>query len=222
GICPHTFYLDLTIGGDDCNNDGDCENFSTFYVNHGPGIHGTDLYRVNYVGNEAQLELLTNVNFQAHIAYSAMDDVVYLVNANGSFIRAYDVVNNVSLGDLPLAAGLNNLFAVVYNDTDGLLYLGSDNANQIHTVDPNGDGSHTFFANGAVQGGDLAFQGGKLYLGSRAGHNLYEIVEGGSPILVGSIPAEINGMAVANNASGVVMTNTGSSVMTEVDVNSAG
>src|SRR5690606_3221566 len=63
---------------------------------------------------------------------------------------------------------------------------------------------------------------GKLYLGSRAGHNLYEIVEGGSPILVGSIPAEINGMAVANNASGVVMTNTGSSVMTEVDVNSAG
>ncbi|NEN25631.1 T9SS type A sorting domain-containing protein, partial [Cryomorpha ignava] len=222
GVCPHTFYLDLTIGGDDCNNDGDCENFSTFYVNHGPGVSGSNLYRVNFVGNEAQLEFLTNVQFEAHIAYSASDDVVYLANANGSFVRAYSVSTNVSLGDLPLDSGLNGLYAVVYNDADGLLYLGSDNANKIYTVDPNGDGSHTFFANGAVQGGDLAFQNGKLFLGTRDGNKLYEIVEAGSPILVGSIPANINGLAAANNSSGAVMTNSGSSVMTEVDVTSTG
>ncbi len=196
-------------------NEGDCENFGTFYSHfgNGTGVSGADIYSVLYSDNEAILTFLTNVPFGAHIAYNAEDDILYLVNPNGAFVRAYDPTSGTFLGDLPIVGSINSLFAVVYNPEDGLLYVGDDNDNEIYTIDL-GTGQATFLADAPVAGGDLAIQDGKLYLANRSQGKLYEIV-GGAAVLVGNIPAA-NGMAQANNATGLVIANPGTSSFIEV------
>ncbi len=197
-------------------NEGDCENFDTFYSHYGSGtgVSGADIYQVMYSGNEAVLTFLTNVPFGAHIAYNAEDDILYLVNPNGSFVRAYDPTLGVFIGDLPIIGGINSLYAVVYNPFDGLLYVGDDNDNEIYTIDL-GTGQATYFADAPVSGGDLAIQDGKLYLANRNQGKLYEIV-GGAAVFAADIPAA-NGMAQANNSTGLVLAHPGTASFIEVD-----
>ncbi len=197
-------------------NEGDCENFDTFYSHYGSGtgVSGADIYHVMYSGNEAVLTFLTNVPFGAHIAYNAEDDILYLVNPNGSFVRAYDPTLGVFIGDLPILGGINSLYAVVYNPIDGLLYVGDDNDNEIYTIDL-GTGQATYFADAPVSGGDLAIQDGKLYLANRNQGKLYEIV-GGAAVFAADIPAA-NGMAQANNSTGLVLAHPGTASFIEVD-----
>ncbi len=197
-------------------NEGDCENFDTFYSHYGSGtgVSGADIYQVMYSGNEAVLTFLTNVPFGAHIAYNAEDDILYLVNPNGSFVRAYDPTLGVFIGDLPILGGINSLYAVVYNPVDGLLYVGDDNDNEIYTIDL-GTGQATYFADAPVSGGDLAIQDGKLLLANRNQGKLYEIV-GGAAVFAADIPAA-NGMAQANNATGLVLAHPGTASFIEVD-----
>ncbi len=197
-------------------NEGDCEAFETFYSHFGSGtgVSGSDIYHVLYSGDEAVLSFLTNVPFGAHIAYNAEDDILYLVNPNGSFVRAYDPTLGVFIGDLPISGGINNLFAVVYNPADGLLYVGDDNDDEIYTIDL-GTGQATYFADAPVSGGDLAIQDGKLYLANRGQEKLFEIV-GGAAVFVADIPAG-NGMAQANNATGLVLAHPGTASFIEVD-----
>jgi hypothetical protein len=198
------------------NNEGDCDAFSTFYSHFGSGtgVSGSDLYRVSYSGTNANLELLTNVDFGAHIAYDGQNDIVYLVNPNGSFVRAYDPTAGIFLGDLPIVGDIDALYAVVYNDEDGLLYVGDANDDEIYSIDLV-SGLATFVAEAPVNGGDLAIQDGKLYLADRSNEDLYEIV-GGIAVLIGDIPAA-NGMAQANNPTGLIIANPGSSDFIEIN-----
>ncbi|MCA1807532.1 MAG: hypothetical protein LC687_06775, partial [Actinobacteria bacterium] len=196
-------------------NEGDCVAFSTFYANHGPGISGTDLYSVTYSGTEAVLDLEINVNFQAHIAFNAVDNIVYLVNANGSEIVGFDPDNGIQ-GSVPINGSINSLFAVVYNPGDGLIYVGDDNDNEIYTIDPN-SGDVEFYADGNVNGGDLALQGGNLYLANKSGSTLYQVIEGGANINVGNLPTNVNGMAQANNATGLVVSRANTDEFVEVN-----
>lgn len=198
-------------------NEGDCDSFSTFYIHHGPGVSGSDLYSVMYSGSDAILTFLTNVNFESHIAYNAEDDLVYFVNANGSFISVYDPTAGIFVADLPIDGNINQLYAIVYNDLDGKLYVGDAGDDEISTIDL-GTGVATYYANAPVHGGDLAFQDGSLVLATRTGDMLYSIVEGDDAIALGSIPTHVNGMAQANNAQGLIMANTGASAFTEVSV----
>src|SRR5690606_15091254 len=72
GVAHIANYGDMTSGCIPAPPDeGLCQLFSTFYVNHGPGVAGSDLYRVTFSGGNAILTLLTNVPFEAHIAYNA-------------------------------------------------------------------------------------------------------------------------------------------------------
>jgi hypothetical protein len=212
---------DMTSG---CNtysddNQGDCDAFSTFYMNHAPGSNLGSLYSVAFSGSNANLTLLTTVDFSAHIAYNAMDDIVYIVNPNGSFIRAYDPTTDSFLGDLAIDGDINDIVAVVYNPADGLLYVGSSSTTEIYTIDLV-SGAVNSFADAPVQGGDLAIQGGKLYLATRNGDKLYEMV-GGVAVEVGGIATSVNGMAQANNADDVVIANLNSNVFTQVNASDA-
>ncbi|MCA1806904.1 MAG: hypothetical protein LC687_03440, partial [Actinobacteria bacterium] len=203
-----TFNGDMASGcpGSEPGDD-DCSNFSTFYVNHGPGISGSDLYRVAFDNGVAELSLTGNVDFEAHIAYNAADDVVYMVNANGSFVRLYDPTSQTVIGDVAINGSINQLYAVVYNPEDGLIYAGDANDNEIYTIDPI-LGDVNFFADAPINGGDLAIQNGELYLANRSQSALYRI-DGGVAVNVGNLPAEVNGMAQANNATGLVVASGG-------------
>lgn len=200
--------------------EGECTDFSMFYVNHDPSlINGSDLYRVIFTPTDAILTFLTNVPFEAHIGFDAMNDIVYFVEKQGTLIRAYDPTLNVFLGDLPLTPGPNAITAVVFNPTDGMLYVGDASQNKIFTIDPS-SGTTTFYANAPIAGGDLAIQGGTLYLSSKAGNALYDMT-GGVATLVGGIPAIINGTAQANNATDLILSNRNTTVFTKVNASTS-
>ncbi len=201
-------------------NEGDCAAFNTYYVQHGPGVSGTDLYSVMYSGSDAILSFLTNVTFEAHIAYDAEDEIVYLVNANGSFIRAYDPIAGIFLGDLPIDGNINSLYAAAFDEEDGSLIVGDDNDNEVYSVDL-GTGLATFYGNAPVGGGDLVFQNGSLVLATRTGNKLYTVIEGGDAVEIGGIPNNVNGMARANNGTGLIMANFNATVFSEVDITDA-
>ncbi len=196
--------------------EGDCDLFNTFYADlNRPGVVGTDLYGVIYTdGGDANMTFLTNTDFNSHIAYNAESDIVYMVNANGSFIRAYDPTAGIFLGDLPIVGGLTDLVAIVYNPEDGLLYVGSSASDDLHSIDL-GTGISTYLMDAPVEGGDLAIQGGTLYLATRTGASLYEI-SGGVATLVGGLPVLVNGMAQANNATDMIIANRNAGVFTKI------
>ena len=206
---------DMASGCDTHQNVEECTSFSIFYSNHTSSA-SSDLYSVTINGADADLSLLTTVDFEEHIAFNATAGIVYLVNADGSFVRSYDPVGNITIGDLPILGDVGNLYAAVYNPEDGLLYVGDAGANKIYTISLV-DGTTTFFANAPIEGGDLAIQDGVLYLATRQGDKLYEIVGGGSPVLVGSIPANVNGMAKANNSTTLLTSNAGASAFSEIN-----
>ncbi len=194
-------------------NEGDCDAFSTFYSHHVGG--SAEIYSVVFSGSNAILEFLTSVPFTTHIAYNAEDDILYLVNPNGNFVRAYDPSTETYLGDLPIIGNVNSVYSTTYNPADGKLYVGDTNDGEIYTIDL-GTGQATFFADAPLSGGDLEFQNGTLYVANRGQGKLYEI-SGGSATLVGSIPGA-NGMAQANNATGLVVAHSGTSTFKEVSI----
>ena len=209
------FNGDLTGGCLDNNQGGeDCVDFSIYYASHGPGISGTDIYNVEVMGNDAMLELEVNLGYEAHIAYNAEDQLLLFVNANGNFVDIYDPATDSFEGQVAFADGLSQLFAVVYNPMDGLLYVGSANQDQIFAIDLS-DGSYVFVADAPIHGGDLVLINGELFVATRAGDELRKVV-GTSTELVGSIADDVNG-ACASADNNILTANFNSDVLTKVD-----
>lgn len=199
---------------------GDCTNFSMFYVNHdGATINGSDLYLVNFTPTDAILTYKTNVPFEAHIGFDAMNSIVYFVEKQGTLIRAYDPILDIFLGDILLTPGPTSITAVVFNPTDGLLYIGDDLQNKIYTIDP-GNGNTLLYANAPVSGGDLVIQNNVLYLVTKQGNQLYDMT-GGVPTAVGSIPPIINGAAQANNSTDLILSNRNTTIFSSIDASTA-
>ena len=190
--------------------------FTTFYVDHGPGINGSNLYTVDFEGGNANLTYVTNVDFEAQISSDSYNGILHLANADGSFIRFYDINNNVFLGDLPLADDLTKITAVAYNPGDGFLYVADDIANEIYTIDLI-TGDVTFFANAQVSGGDLVFLFDDIYLATKAGNNLYQINGGVAPTLIGSIPNGVTGMSRVNGTTDFILSNNDADVFTRIN-----
>ncbi|HKK40417.1 MAG TPA: T9SS type A sorting domain-containing protein [Cryomorphaceae bacterium] len=224
--CERTF----TILSDDpaCLLDDDCDSFTTFYAD----INGnqTTLYSVVFTPSEALLTYETEVDFSAHIAFDAVNSVVYLVNDNGSSLLAYDPSTDTELFDLTIGGNINQLFAVVYNPADELIYVGDANDDEIYTLDPTGSGDIDFFANAPVEGGDLAIQDGILYLVNRGNTNLYTVVADADGISDGTSEAtlvgptnssNISGMAQANNATSLILSNGTTTNFTKVNATDA-
>ncbi len=199
--------------------EGDCTLFSMFYVNHDASLNGSDLYRVQFTPTDAILTFLTNSPFEAHIGFDAMNDIVYMVDKQGLFIRVYNPTLDIYLGDIPLTPGPAAITAVVFNPSDGMLYVGDDSQNKIYTIDPT-NGNTVFYANAPISGGDLAIQGNILYLATKDGSKLYDMT-GGIPTLIGGIPAVINGAAQANNTTDLILSNRNTTIFSSIDAATA-
>ncbi len=218
----------FTLGDGDmasgCNTgfleEGDCDNFTTFYVNHGPGIDGSDLYTVSFTtAGLAMLNHLTNVPYEAHIAFDAANGLVYFVNADGSSVETYDYIADSFTGDLTLIGGnLSKVTATFYNWADGKLYIGDNYTNEISTVDLS-DGTVTYFADGPLSGGDIAIlDNGSIFLASRNQQSsLYEVVPGGDAVFVSSLAPYVTGLASANDVTSLVLSNKGMTTFTKVN-----
>ncbi len=186
---------DLAGGCNDAPNvEEPCQNFKAFYASHVNSSSGSTIYHMNIGGGIADLSELTTRDYELHISYDQVNNIIYAVNANGSFIERIDPVTGGSLGTISLDAGLNSLYCNVY--ANGVVYLASANQDRVVEVDLS-DGSWTVIAtNVPVQGGDLVVRNGNLYLATRDGDKIYEIT-GGMAVEVGDIPAEVNGIAIS-------------------------
>ncbi|MCZ4407707.1 T9SS type A sorting domain-containing protein [Cryomorphaceae bacterium 1068] len=170
-----------------------CELQAYYYANHGPGISGTDIYEVEFSENEAELTPVMNLSYQAHIAHSDDEsNTLYFVNANGNFVELYDAAT-ATITQVAIDGDINQLYAVVFNPNDGLLYVGDDNNNEVYTIDPI-TGETQFFVDAPISGGDLALSDGDLYLAKRDSDDLFKLIDG-SFVDIGSIPDEVNGMS---------------------------
>ena len=190
----------------DCQDDDACDDFSIYFAAHGPGVDGSEIYEVTIEDGQADLTFLNNVDFQTHIAFNAADNVLYLVNANGSEFTLYSPLANDILGTVAIEGDIDQLYAVEYRPDNQKLYVGDAGADEIYSVDVT-TGATEFFAEGPVEGGDLVYYEGTFYLANRANSELYQIVEGGQPILLGSIPEEVNGMTPNNSGSNFITSN---------------
>ena len=206
---------DLASGCNTRDTVATCDNYATFYVNHGPDVVGSDLYTVDFIGGNAELNLITNVDFEAHIGYNSEDELMYFVNKNGSLIRIYNVGTGLFEGDLPILGGVDQLTAVAYNAADGQLYVGDANSDVIASIDLN-TGIASYYANAPVFGGDLTFLDGTMYLARRSLSELYEIVPFGNAILLGSIPDGVNGMAPSPNGGNLVTSSAAQNAFVEI------
>ncbi len=211
------YFGDMASGCDSSpqNENSACSSFEAFYVQHGSGVSGSDLYRMSIQEGEAILELLTNVDFEAHIAYNGSDNLIYLVNANGNFIRIYDPSNGETVGDLPIDADINQLYAVVYNPEENNILVGDANDDEIYAIDLS-TGTAELVAEAPIHGGDLAIVDGDIILATRTGNKLYRIEDGGATEL-SSIEANVNGLTHANDGATLLMTNTGSAMVLQVN-----
>lgn len=199
--------------------EGDCDNFTTFYVNHGDGVDGSDLYTVSFTtAGLAILTYVTNVSYEAHIAFDAATGLIYFVNADGSSVEVYDYASDDFIDDIPLVGGnLSKVTATFYNWADDQLYIGDNYTNEISTVNLS-DGTVTYYADGPLSGGDIAIlDNGSMYLASRNQQStLHEVVAGGDAVYVSSLDPYVTGLASANDASNLVVSNKGATTFTKV------
>jgi glutamine cyclotransferase len=179
-----------------------CSDFRTFYMDHGPGVNGSNLYAVDLSGIDASVTLLESFNSEIHFAYGDVNNLLYLVNPNGSSVDVYDVDLGAVTNNISLQSGLSQLFAVVYNPNDSLLYVGSSNQNKIFAIDLS-DGSYNFVADAPIEGGDLVLKGESLYVFTRTNDQLLKVV-GNSTELVGTIPANVNGAAATEDGNFII------------------
>lgn len=180
--------------------EGYCDDFATYYLNYDLSTNESDIYKVNFSSSgNANLSPITNLAYEAHIAFNAAEDLLYIVHVDGSAITPYNTASMTFGNDIPLSGGnFTKVTAAAYNPLDGLLYIGDHHANEIHSVDLT-TGAATLYGNAQVSGGDLEFVDSDLYLASRHGSTLYKIVQNDWATTVGNIPATVNGMARAND-----------------------
>ena len=192
-----------------------CKVYSTFYVNHGPGIQGSDLYRITFNGTNAVLTKLTNVGFEAHIGYDGVHNIIYFVAKDGSKMVEYDVIYDFLHTPVLINPGLSQITAVVYDEKSKDLFVGSGNQDKIFRLTTLG--THSFYANAPISGGDLAIKKGVIYIASRDGNKLHSLAGTVLTTLPGTFPSDVTGLANIDSPTGLIMSHYGATEFIEID-----
>jgi hypothetical protein len=198
-------YGDLASG---CNtyempHPGECDNLVSYYAHFDAAMNETDVYEVDFAGNMAHLTPFSTLMGNVSIAYDGDGNVLYGIEKSTTFS------NGLSL---------YSITAAVFNANNGLLYIADDVTNAIYTLDIT-TGDAVFYADGFVRGGDLAIASdGSVYLATQTDNSLYEIGTSGSSSFVSGIPALVTGAARSNTSMGIILSNVGSNVFTEINV----
>jgi len=183
-----------------------CNNFDTFLVDNPIGNEegNSGLYRVNFSGSNAELVLLSELEYRAHLAFDTDLNLIYAVHNDGTGFDTIDPFTGMSSGFTAFDENLGGTPTAVYND--GILYVGSSAQNKIVGYNLTTDMVFLVAEDIPVSGGDLLFNGGELYLATRSGNNLWRI-SGGVPMDPISIPQKVLGLALTDGGS-ILMANT--------------
>lgn len=178
-----------------------CESWITFYAQYDASNNETDIYTVDFNVGVANLELYTSTSGNASIGFDENNGVLHLVTKTSTFD------NGITL---------KGITAAEFNPNDGKLYIGDYIKNAIYSVDIN-TGVAEYYASGFVHGGDLAITpDGSIYLATQSGNSLYEINNAGGSDFISGIPSQVTGASATNTENGILLSNKGSIVFTEV------
>ncbi len=171
-----------------------CSDFRTYYMEDALGGGNDVLYSVSFNGmGGADLIALGEFTPGSHLGVGA-DGLLYIVGHNSGLLTTYDPETLSAIGD-PVQININGnnvtgIPAVVVGD-DGFVYVGANN-DVIYKVDP-ATGNATVEGEADVNGGDLVFVDGVLWLANRAQGRFYEVNGAGQFDVAAE---EINGVAV--------------------------
>ncbi|WP_157962314.1 HYR-like domain-containing protein, partial [Winogradskyella aurantiaca] len=194
GDAQVTFEEEIVYEDEDSESSDEC-TYRSYYVKSGST---SQFYKFVVENGVANLELVTSRNYNAHLAYDGENNILYGLVSNGQSIERIDPSTGNSLGFIQLNDGLSNIASGTYYN--GKVYLGSSNQNRIVEVDPN-NGSYVDYATDVpVNGADMEFKDGKLYLTTRSGNDLY-LIENGTASLIGSIPNSVSGMSLTEDGN---------------------
>jgi len=169
----------------------------------------TNIYEVNLVEDEAQLEFIAASEFEVHIAYNDADQLIYAVsNEDGSYRTLDPSAESPMFGEVSqLQTPLEDVTQAAFNQ-DGKLILGSQETKAIYSVMLDDNSVSVYDSYLPLQGGDVVVDGaGALYSASRLGFgSLYKVFpeEIMEDVLVGSVPAEVTGLALMPNGNFLV------------------
>jgi hypothetical protein len=165
-------YGDMTSGCSQFKQvvENDCEDFRTYLIHKPSPSAVSTLYAVdlNNPGIE-NLEFIAEVN-DSHLGVGP-DGLLYIVRSNGSSLMIMDPSAPDDAIEVDLSAnGLGNTPAVAVS-AEGILYVGSASQNKIFTINTDlgsADlGLATYYGDADVNGGDLIFLDGELWVANR-------------------------------------------------------
>lgn len=159
----------------------------------------TDIYKIDFDENVANLTYLTSIETEVHIAYNGNANMIYAINKSGNQLRTLDLNSlNPIFGDpVDLDVAMGDITAATFDDT-GTLFVGSADQNKIYTIDVTNFTIQLYDDYAPIAGGDLAFGfDGGLYLASQIPKGFYEIFpsEISPDLFHGGIPPRNTGLA---------------------------
>lgn len=192
--------------------DNGCDEFVYYIADHATLTGISDLYEVTLSDDGvATMNYLITSDIEVHIAYNAMDNLIYAVSKFENSYRTLDPsAETIAFSDpVSLDGEFGEITAAVFN-SEGDLLIGSQDKNQIFILDMESGMVSNYDSYAPVTGGDLAFNSsGMLYLATRSGMgSLYEVhTSMGMPdALIGSVPNPVTGLAITDNDQLLVST----------------
>ncbi|MGB6035725.1 MAG: T9SS type A sorting domain-containing protein [Cryomorphaceae bacterium] len=170
----------------------DCENFQAYYIHRPQNSDDVTLFSVTLSDlGDATLTELRTLDGGSHLGVGP-NGLLYIVNGGTGVMTVLDLDTDteVQLQINEEGDNITGIPAVVVGE-DGFVYVGSSDDNTVYKVNPS-TGEAEFFGTGDVNGGDLVFAGGALWLANRATATFYE-VNGTGEFTVAA--TEINGVS---------------------------
>jgi len=169
-----------------------CQDFRTYYIHDAQGGGNDILYGVELLNDGGtNLSEITELPGGSHLGVGE-NGLLYIVGHNSGVLTILDPIT-LSSDEVQIQEDGNNISgipAVVVGD-DGLVYIGANN-DKVYSVDP-ATGDANYIDDADVNGGDLVFVDGALWLANRNQARFYEVGGAGQFDVAAS---EINGVSV--------------------------
>ncbi|MCA1764116.1 MAG: T9SS type A sorting domain-containing protein [Cryomorphaceae bacterium] len=195
--------------------DSECTDYRFYYSNAFAG--SSSIYEVLLSDGVAEMTLIEEVPYHAHIAFDKENRLLYVVNGTNGAYQLLDVsIADGSISTpIDLDIDLEGVIAATFNH-DNKFLIGAESTDKIYQVNDVLTGSTLEFSDAPVQGGDIAFDGdGQLLLATRAGNGkLFRIntfnpvtLEYPMNIQIGTVPSLVTGIAKTEDGNMLLSAN---------------
>lgn len=211
------------------NEESTCVDYRFYYSNATAG--SSSIYEVLLGEGAAEMTLIKEVPYHAHIALDKENKLLYVVNGSTGSYQQLDVT--VPDGAISTPVDLDIDLSGVINATfnaDNKLLIGAESTDQIYIVEDVLTGSTTEFADAPIQGGDIAFDGdGKLLLATREGGGKLFAINTFNPVTleyptnvqIGTVPSLVTGIATTEDGN-IILSENGANEFVVYNKNGSG